>query len=218
MMPNVKVKFMPALVAGIIAGSAFQIVEQIYISSQVSISKYNAIYGSLAAIPLFLLCAKIGWQIVLFGAELSFAYQNIDNYELEMDSENVSHHNKVLLSLYVMTKVVKNFEEGNPPKSVSSLSAELGLSVRAVNMVVEKLKECGLLVEAGASNEKESACMPALDIHKITVSMALNKIETSGAGMIVGNMPADMKKIADIMNRISLQSDESGGNLKLMEI
>ena len=218
MMPNVKVKFMPALIAGIIVGSAFQIVEQIYISSQVSISKYNAIYGSLAAIPLFLLCAKIGWQIVLFGAELSFAYQNIDNYELEMDSENVSHYNKVLLSLYVMTKVVKNFEEGNPPKSVSSLSAELGLSVRAVNMVVEKLKECGLLVEAGASSEKESACMPALDIHKITVSMALDKLETSGAGMIVGNMPSDMKKIAEIMNRMSLQSDESGGNLKLMEI
>ncbi|MDR2563127.1 MAG: YihY family inner membrane protein [Prevotellaceae bacterium] len=216
-MPNVKVKFMPALIAGIIAGTAFQAVEQIYISSQVGISKYNAIYGSLAALPLFLLCAKIGWQIVLFGAELSFAYQNIDNYELEMNSEKVSHYNKVLLSMYVMTKIVKNFEEGKPPRNVSSLSEELKLSVRAVNMVIEKLQECGLLIEAGAPGERESAYMPALDIHKITVSMVLDRLETAGEGTIVGSIPPDMKKIADVLAQMSSQFGQSGGTFKVMD-
>ena len=146
-MPNIKVKFMSAFLAGVIAGTIFQFLEQFYFYSQVSISKYNAIYGSLAAIPLFLIWAKLSWQIVLFGAELSFAYQNIDNYELEMDTDTVSHNNKRILALCVMQYIAKNLQKGNPPMTALQIAEELRVSVRMVRMVTDALIDCGILVE-----------------------------------------------------------------------
>lgn len=77
--PNTKVKPRSAMTAGIIAGSIFQLFQIIYVNIQSSLTSYNAIYGSFAAFPLFLIWLQASWQIVLFGGELAFAYQNIKN-------------------------------------------------------------------------------------------------------------------------------------------
>ena len=79
LMPNTKVNLKAGIVSGIIAGTIFQIVQWAYISFQVGTARYNAIYGSFAALPLFLLWVQISWWVVLFGAELSFANQNVGN-------------------------------------------------------------------------------------------------------------------------------------------
>ncbi|PLX13185.1 MAG: YihY/virulence factor BrkB family protein, partial [Marinilabiliales bacterium] len=80
-MPNTKVSFKSAFVAGIISGTAFVFIQWVYIHFQVGVSKYNAIYGSFAALPLFLIWLQMSWLIVLFGAEISFAVQNVEKYE-----------------------------------------------------------------------------------------------------------------------------------------
>ena len=89
-MPNTKVKLKYALISGVIAGSAYQAFQYLYIGSQIWVSKYNAIYGSFAAIPLFLLWLQISWTICLFGAELTYAGQNIKNFNFEKDTKNIS--------------------------------------------------------------------------------------------------------------------------------
>ncbi|MGD2099773.1 MAG: YihY/virulence factor BrkB family protein, partial [Desulfobacterales bacterium] len=78
LMPNTKVQFKAGLVGGVVAGTLYQIAQWAYISFQIAAAKYNAIYGSFAALPLFLMWLQISWWIVLFGAELSFANQNVD--------------------------------------------------------------------------------------------------------------------------------------------
>jgi membrane protein len=80
-MPNTKVNFKAGLLGGVVAGTLYQIAQWAYISFQISAAKYNAIYGSFAALPLFLMWLQISWWIVLFGAELSFANQNVHTYE-----------------------------------------------------------------------------------------------------------------------------------------
>ena len=217
-MPNVKVRFAPALIAGIIAGTAFQLVEQFYFYSQISISKYNAIYGSLAAIPLFLLFAKISWQIVLFGAELSFAYQNIENYDLEIDSETLSNRNKVVLSLYVMECIVKNFAVGRPPKNSSQLASDLGLSIRAVNVAVSDLIRCGMLSEVRAVDDREYAYQPSMDIHRITIGSVLENLDNSGEGAITQQILPDMERIYAILQKVTKNFDENDGKLTFLEI
>jgi len=217
-MPNVKVRFMPALISAIIAGTVFYYVEQLYIYSQVSLSKYNAIYGSLAAIPLFLLCAKIGWQIVLFGAELSFAYQNIDSYEHEMlEKDNISHHNLSILSLYVLKSIIKGFETGDPPKPLSVLSEESGLSIRSLNVVTEALIKCGMLLEVN-TDHKDDAFVPAMDINKITVGMVLKKLDGYGDMVAIDNIPVEMEYISEIMNNINQYLDKKEGQIKIVDI
>jgi membrane protein len=89
-MPNTKVKLKSALWGGVLAGTIYQIVQLAYIKFQVGVSSYGAIYGSFAALPLFLAWLQLSWLIVLLGAEISFAHQNVAAYEFEWESVNRS--------------------------------------------------------------------------------------------------------------------------------
>ncbi len=83
--PNTKVKFIPALIAGIIAGTMFQLLQWGYVNFQSLLSSYGAIYGTFAALPLFMMWLELSWLIVLLGAEISYAYQNAIHYEQEAE-------------------------------------------------------------------------------------------------------------------------------------
>jgi membrane protein len=217
-MPNVKVRFVPALISAIIAGTIFYWVEQIYIYSQVSISKYNAIYGSLAAIPLFLFCAKLGWQIVLFGAELSFTYQNIESFEYEIkEQENISHLNFTILSIYVLKNITDVFESGEPPKLVSKLSDELGLSTRSLNVIINALVKCGLILEVNTAH-KDDAYVPSMDINKITLKLVLKKLETLGGNIPIEKSHTDVERIAKLVENIYDHADKEIVELKISDI
>ena len=111
-MPNTKVRFSSGLVGGIVAGSIYQLVQLGYISFQVGVARYNAIYGSFAALPLFLVWLQLSWLVVLFGAEICFSHQNVDTYEFEPDCLQVSVSFKKLLSLRIVHLLVKNFSAG----------------------------------------------------------------------------------------------------------
>ena len=144
-MPNTKVRFKYALVAGVFAGTLAIIFQMLYQDLQIGVFRFNTLYGSIAVIPLFLLFLQITWLIVLMGAELSFAYQNIENYEFEEDALNLSHNNKRILTLLISYHIIKNFEEGGDPWSTDMLSHELGIPIRLVNDLVFELVNAGIL-------------------------------------------------------------------------
>lgn len=81
--PNAPVKYYSALKAAVPAAVAFTVVQYMYLETQVFVTRLNAIYGAFAAVPLFMFWLNIGWYIILLGAELSYAFQNVDNYNLE---------------------------------------------------------------------------------------------------------------------------------------
>lgn len=83
LIPNAKVRFLPAMSAALIAALAFTIIQYLYLETQVFVSRMNAIYGVFAAVPLFMVWLNIGWFIVLYGSELSYVFQNVNNYPLE---------------------------------------------------------------------------------------------------------------------------------------
>ena len=92
-MPNTKVKVSCAIVPGIMAGVAMQLLQMFYIHSQIWVTGYNAIYGSFAALPLFMLWIQISWTICLFGAQLTFTNENMNRIGFNLESLNV--HPKV---------------------------------------------------------------------------------------------------------------------------
>ena len=108
-MPNTKVKFRNALIAGIIAGTVVMLFQSLYQGLQIGVLRWGTLYGTIAFIPLFLMWLQITWLIVLMGAELSFAYQNIENYEFEENALKLSHNNKRILTLLIARQVIKNF-------------------------------------------------------------------------------------------------------------
>ena len=123
-MPNTKVKFKHALIAGILAGSAYQAFQFLYINSQLWVSKYNAIYGSFAALPLFLLWLQISWTICLFGAELTYAGQNIRSFSFDQDTRNISRRYRDFISILIMSLIAKRFEKNEPPYTAAEISEE----------------------------------------------------------------------------------------------
>ncbi|MBE0654914.1 MAG: YihY/virulence factor BrkB family protein, partial [Bacteroidales bacterium] len=179
-MPNTKVNFKYALIAGILAGTTFQITQWAYLHFQIGVSKYSAIYGTFAALPLFLIWLQISWLIVLLGAEISFAYQNVGQYELEAGSLQISNHNKRVLSLLITHHIVKNFEEGNEPLTSSQLSSSLGIPIRLVREILFDLTQAKILVETVTDSPKEKGHQPAIDINKITLQFVIERLDDIG--------------------------------------
>lgn len=179
-MPNTKVKFGSALIAGIVAGTTFQLLQWGYIHFQIGVSKSNAIYGSFAALPLFLVWLNWSWLIVLFGAEISFSAQNHHQYEYESDIKNLNVKSQNLITLYLTHCIIKNFEEGELPLTAQNISEKLKLPVRLVRHLLYELVEIRILAETPSNYSKEPAFLPARDIHTLTIFDILNKLNNKG--------------------------------------
>jgi membrane protein len=217
-LPYTKVKFKSALLAGIVAGTLFLLTQNFYIYSQVMVSKYSAIYGSFAAFPLFLLWAQISWLILLFGAELSFAAQNVERYEFGVDPQHLSMHNRKLLALLVSHLVIKNFAQGKEPLSSAEIADTLGTPVRLIREVLYVLTECSIVRETVTNDPKVNAYMPSLDIHLITVEYVLDKLELQGKLDLEAGSGSAPKRFTELLHQMSLCAKQGGGSTKLMDI
>ncbi len=181
LMPNVRVKFSSALAAGIIAGTCFQLAQWLYINFQIGTARYNAIYGSFAALPLFLAWLQVSWIIVLIGAEISFAHQNADTFEFEPDSRNISLLHKKRVALCIAHQLVQNFAAGQSPLTAVVLSQKLEIPIRLVHQILRELTEAGLFSILCVENDEEPAYQPAKDIHQLTILTVLNALDDSGS-------------------------------------
>ena len=217
-MPNTKVKFKYALVAGIFAGTVAVIFQALYQDLQIGVWRFNTLYGSIAMIPLFLLFLQITWLIVLMGAEISFAYQNIENYEFEEDALKLSNNNKRILTLLIAYHIIKNFEEGGEPWNTDFLSHELGIPIRLVNELVYDLVNAGILAELAADNPKERSYVPAVDIHKITVDYFYIQMELMGGDHMHVTESDELGRITKIHEHILHSIRESPSNILLKDI
>ncbi len=122
LMPNTKVRIKSGLFAGIIAGTLYLTAQWIYINFQIGVVHNNAIFGSFAAIPLFLIWLQTSWIIVLLGAEISFAHQNVSSFEYEPDASHISHFNKRLIALCISHQLVKTFVNDETPLTAAQIS------------------------------------------------------------------------------------------------
>lgn len=179
-MPNTRVRLSSGLLGGIIGGTIFHFVQWVYITSQVGVAQYNAVYGSFAALPLFLIWLQLSWLIVLYGAELSFAYQNVDTYEFEPDALQASHRLKTLLSLHIAHYVVSSFIKREPPPGARLISHELEIPIRLVNEILFALVNSHIISATDAGKEGENGFLPARDINTLTVQDVIKSMEKRG--------------------------------------
>jgi membrane protein len=184
-MPNTKVSIRAALTAGIIAGTAFQLLQWAYIHFQIGVAKYGAIYGSFAALPLFMVWLQTGWMIVLFGAEISFAVQNVGAYEFEKDCREISHAHKRLLSLLITQFLVKSFCQAQGPCDAPQISKALEIPIRLVRRILFELAEVNLISEIRTKEDtKEALYQPARDVDTLTLKYVIDALEQHGSSNI----------------------------------
>jgi len=218
-MPNTKVNFGAALFAGIVAGTTFQMLQWGYIHFQVGVSKYNAIYGSFAALPLFLVWLNWSWLIVLFGAEISFSAQNHQQYEHETDIKNLNRNSQEKITLYLAHNIIRDFKMGELPSTAQMLSIKLQLPVRLVRHLLYELVESRILAETPSKHSKEPAFIPAKDIQSLTVYEILNNLNKKGYtySFMEDDLP-DLKAITKILEESKENFSKAKFNIALKDI
>jgi len=217
-MPNTKVTIKSALLAGIIAGTIFQILQWGYITFQVGATKYGAIYGSFAALPLFLVWLQLSWLVVLFGAEVSFAEQNVGTYEFEPDSLKVSRRFRSLLTLRITHHCIKKFQQGEKPPRADEISDQLEIPIRLVREILFELIEAGILSEVKLEDPETIGFQPARTIEKITVFGVMDQLEQQGIDSIPIAQSKDLDKLKASLVRFHEMLVKSPDNLKLKDV
>lgn len=180
LMPNTRVKLRHTIWPSILAGTVFMAVEWIYVHYQIKLSAYNAIYGSFAAIPLFMLWMQISWCICLFGAQLCYANQSLHTYAFERISDELSRRYRDTLILLLMSRICKHFASGLKPFTAHRLAVDTHLPDSLVGILLDELTRVQLLVEVHNEPGDEPSYLPAIDIHRITVGMVTRRIDSHG--------------------------------------
>ncbi len=180
-MPNTHVKVRCAIVPGILAGVAMQLLQQFYVHSQMWVSGYNAIYGSFAALPLFMLWLQISWTICLIGAELCYTNQNLDFYDFDTQTSDISHRFRLMLSTMIIAPICKRFSEGKQAYSAMELMEKTGIPIRIMNDLIYKMIDAHLLVEISTDEKGEQQrYMPAESLDNLTLGMMIDRLEAQG--------------------------------------
>ena len=177
--PNTRVNFKSAIYGAVIAGTLYQFVQVLYIGFQIGAAKYSAIYGSFAAFPLFLIWLQISWFIVLFGAELSYAFQNVPAYIFEKESGQISGFYKKILALNIAYIIIKNFESGQKPFTTKQIAQESEIPENIAREIVGDLNNSGIFSRV-SKGKRGYAYQPASDINNLTIQDVLLALENKG--------------------------------------
>lgn len=177
LVPNTKVRFSAAFVGGLVAGSLWHINNLfgfLYVSR---VATNTNMYGSLGLVPVFMAGLYFSWAILLFGAQVAYAFQNRGAYLQDRLAENVNQRGREFVALRLMTCLGLRFQNGARPATIPEISSELGVPSRLVQQVLQTLLCAGLVTE---THLPESGYMPARPLDNINAWQILLAMRTSG--------------------------------------
>jgi len=217
-MPNRHVNRRSGVIAGIVAGTVYVVVQMVYVKFQVGVANYNAIYGSFAALPLFLTWLQLSWLIVLAGAEISCIHQHADALEFGPDSRRASHSFRRLLALRIVNHVSRKFATGEVPLTAAGVSESLEIPRGLTEELLEALAESGVLIEADRQGGDEAAYVPARDTDLLTVKFVMDALDRRGVDRIPVAATEELQRIEQSLKAFGEAIEKSPANLRLKDI
>jgi membrane protein len=222
-MPNHKVHLLSALAGGLISGTIYQAFQYLYIYFQIGVSQYNAIYGSFAALPLFLVWLQTSWLILLYGSEIAFAFQNAERHEFEPDCSKLSHSMRRVMGLAIASRVAKDFDQGKGCCTEERIFQSLDIPIIMVQELVQELVDAGVLSETkshtcvnASFDNSEVVYQPAFDIGKMTLGRVIRMWEEQGINDVEFGKSEQVERISGRMRDLQtiLESAEENTLLK----
>ncbi|WP_298651216.1 YihY/virulence factor BrkB family protein [uncultured Proteiniphilum sp.] len=218
-LPNTKVKFMNALIAGIVAGTAFQFFQMLYLSGQMWITRYNTIYGTFAAIPLMLLWIQMSWFIVLIGAEISYAAQNVRKFSFEKETRNISRRYRDFFTLMIAAEIVQRFADEKPPLTADQISVRCKVPGRLTNDILSQLLDLKIIsVTPSAADERVPAFQPAMDINLITVDRLISQLDEQGSEDFMIDIDGDFQEHWEALMNTRMGLRQGNSDLLLKDL
>ena len=217
--PNTKVRFRSALTAGVVAGTLFMLFQWGYVYLQRWMTSYNAIYGSFAALPLFLIWMQTSWQILLFGGELSFAYQNVARFAVERESLRISYDRRRRAMPAVMVVAARRFCAAQGSTGPEEIRGQLGLPTRLVNDLLYELAKAGMLAPVASEDaEHEVRFVPARDLTSLTLCDVIDAVETQGDATFAPSRAPEIGRVNEEWSRIAAAAHAAPGNVRLIDL
>jgi membrane protein len=179
-MPNTRVRMKPAITAAVMASLAWGASRWALANLSSSLVQYNTIYGGLATIPIMMFWLYISWLIVIIGAELTFALQNIGTQGKEELAQDASPRCRETVALRITAAIADAFEKGAEPPTLTQLAKRLGAPVTLVSDIIFRLCEDALLREIERADEDPGYVL-ARPLDRISLSDVLKSLhERSG--------------------------------------
>lgn len=216
--PNTKVKIKYALVAGIIAGSSFNILEWFYFNFQIGAVQYNAVYGSFAALPLFLVWVQSSWIIVLFGCEIAFAGQHVKRYEYEKEINNISVAHKKKITLVIIFHLNRHFNNGESAITANSFCEQLKLPIRLVQGILNDLIKTGIASEIIDETTENTKYALARTLNHLKISEIIALLETNGNNEINTSKKKEWDQFDKIITELNTEVKNIPSNITLLEL
>ncbi|MBR6978315.1 MAG: YihY/virulence factor BrkB family protein [Prevotella sp.] len=208
LMPNTKVFFSSAVGPGILAGIAMQLLQLLYIHSQLWVTSYNAIYGSFAALPLFMLWIQFSWIICLFGVHLCYTRQNMEQLLPMPYNEKIGEKDKMVLSAVLLAHICKRFANAEGACTPLLLKKETGIPTHVVVELLDLLAKARLVINIGRDKDSEPAFMPREDIANITVGEMVERLDNIGSWPIYGSgLDAFVKDHPNWLHALSIRQN-----------
>lgn len=216
-LPNTHVRFSPALYAGLIAGFAYQAIQWLYLIFQIGVTRYNAIYGTFAAIPLFLIWIHLSWVIILLGAKIAFAIQNVNAFDFFSEDIQLSHRFRIILSLRITHQAIKKFCSGSPPPTEVEISNALSIPLPLAGLLIYQLVGSGVLSEVKRLDQEEFGFQPAKSVDQLTIKSVIDMINERGETIPLPPSN-EIELILKSLDNFSQALNESKGNILLRDI
>ncbi|MCX5773231.1 MAG: YihY/virulence factor BrkB family protein [Fusobacteria bacterium] len=216
--PNTKVKFSAAFASSIITCFIYLAIQTIYVKIQVMSIHYSVVYGSIAIIPLFIFWMRVNWLIIMIGAELTYAFQNVFTYEYHYFERELSSSTKRVLHLFILHKIIKQFELNETKWDYVEFSKSFKMPSKLTNGILENLMEAMLIVKVVDEATQKTTYLPAQDINQMSISSVYNSLENSGEDLILKYIEnKDLQNIIRCVNGLHYTILESKYNQLLKD-
>lgn len=210
LVPNTKVKFKNALPAGILAGVAFQVLQWLFVSGQIYVSKYNAIYGGFAFLPLLLIWLQLVWLFTLTGALLCYSAQSITDYALDEDIYGISFNYRRRIGVGLLAVIIQRYNNGKAPLSAVDIERAFGVPLRLVQILLSEMEEMNLIIRVSTANRKGIVCyQPARDLSQMTIGEAVGAFRNHGTSDFIPEFKQNFQSLTQALDRADEASLEA---------
>lgn len=219
LVPNTKVKFPNALIAGILAGSAYELLQWLFVSGQMYVSKYNAIYGSVAFLPLLMIWMQLVWMITLAGAVVCFSSQNIFRYSFSNQISEISPDYRKKVMLAVAAVIVQDYVAKRPPRDDRAIAVDFRFPISLVTEITDRLMRAGIIYKAIISGGNEpTGYVPAMNPDTISVGYVVRSLENLGTSGFIPGFDAEFGNIIKVVDSFTDKTYSDIDNLLLTNL
>lgn len=219
LIPNTKVKFKNAFISGVLAGTGFMVLQWLFVTGTLYVTRYNAIYGSFAFLPLLLLWMQLAWVICLAGAVICYSSQNVFAFSLDREVGSISHRYRDKVTLAIAALLTQHFvrQEGAP--TARDIMNYYDLPARLVTDITDRMCTAGLCSRVLIPNEKDVyGFQLAIDPAHFTVATLHNALYNLGASGFIPDFATVFPGVVDIFKRLDKSFDEVADDMLIADI